>query len=76
MSNPVSDLARLKATRHLLGDDWRADRPLEIAGLIGAIVEGTVVDYAQYQKLVGEIRGVRTTLDLLTQANQEVNGEP
>lgn len=75
MSSPVIDLARLKAIRHLLGDEWRADRPLEIGGLIGSVITGAAVDYGQYMKLIGEIRGVTTTLDLITESNKEVNGE-
>lgn len=62
--------------KELLGENWRPDRPLEIAGKIGHLLQGTPQDYADYKRLVGEINGIKRADNLLQDAIRDYNEPP
>lgn len=73
MNNELRSLTAEAIVVELLGENWRADRPLEtMGGLIGHVVQG-LPTHELYREKVGEIRAYKRALEIMDQSVKRMN---
>lgn len=73
----LRSIARVHIIRELFGNEWRPDRPHEIGGLLGTLMNGGWVTqengFAVGARLAGEIHGRLEALKAIDDAVAEMN---
>ena len=71
----LRDLARKKIVADLFGDEWSPSRPWDMGGIVGHMMAGSHPTESHYRQSVGRIQGMMAMLDIIDEAEREINGE-